>query len=167
MKVTVSGASLTWPQKCAACGDEATASATAKCNVGKGVIPLPGFVLVRSNVFAVSYPVCSRHRLAAAIFGRMSQRNMLNLGLGVLSVVLLLGFFGGVYRQLAGVPEKEDSMPLIYWFVLPAIYWLLFYVARKFTPVKVTDFKERSVSFVFSNEQYGEEFKKKNPVQKR
>jgi hypothetical protein len=118
--------------------------------------------MVRSNILAVEYPVCSKHRLSAAIFGKLSQRNQLNLALGVLSVVFLLGFAGRIYRLIAGLPEKEDAMPLVYLTLLPAAYWTIFYFAKKHTPVKVADFKEGSVCFEFSSEQYGEEFKSKN-----
>lgn len=162
MKITVASHALTWPQKCASCGEEPTATATARCVVGKGVIPLPGFVMVRSNVLAVRYPVCKKHKLSAAIFGRLSQRNMFNLALGVLSVVLLLGFAAGLYRKVAGLPERPDAMPLVYGALLPAAYWIAFYLAKKHTPVKVADFKEAGVSFEFSNEQYAEEFQRKN-----
>lgn len=163
MKVTVGGGSLAWPDKCAACGAEATALATAKCIVGKGITPLPGFVVMRSNVLAVSYPICGRHRWLAAIFGRISQRNMLNLGFGVLSVLLLLGFIVQVYRWFAGIPQPRDTIPVVYGFLFPAIYGSLFYLGRKFTPVKLADFKEETVTFVFTNEQYAEAFKQMNP----
>jgi uncharacterized protein (UPF0332 family) len=51
---------------------------------------------------------------------------------------------------------------MVYGFVLPAIYWSLFYAGKKFTPVKLADFKEDSVTFVFANEQYGKEFEQIN-----
>jgi hypothetical protein len=164
MKITVKNSVPVWPQQCAACGDEPTSTATAKCIVGKGVIPLPGFLLVRSNVLELQYPVCNRHKLSAAIFGRLSQRNLFNLGLGVVAVIFALAFVVGLYRHIAGLPERETMMSPASAGLLAAAYWIVFYLAKKHTPVKVADFKGDSVRLEFSNEQYAAEFKNSNSL---
>jgi hypothetical protein len=163
VKYKVTKPLLSWPDKCAACCGSADATVTAKCQVAKSVIPLPGFAVVNSRVLRVSYPVCKKHKITALILGKLSQRNLLNLALGVVSVFLLIKLFTRCYQYINGIPIDPDSVPIGYFIVLPALYWGAFYVAKKFTPVKISDFRNDGITFEFGNNEYLELFKSKNP----
>ena len=162
MKVTVSSQDLAWPKQCAACGGPASTSAKARCTVTTGSA-LPGvFVYWKKRIVTVAYPICKNHAGSAAVFGRISRRSLFNLGLGYLSVMWLLMLLGYVLLSLSeNEPERLRAIPVLAW-APPLAYWIVFFVAKRFTPVKLTDVTPEHATFRFSNGEYAKAFQSIN-----
>jgi len=158
MRVIVPASEISWPLRCAACLGTATTTATTSCQISTGV-PLPGIVVYKKREAAVAYPVCSRHRLSANLFGLLSRRSLFNLGLGLICTLCAVAF---VFLLLADSNNSDtrESLPIL--FVPAAAYWAIFFIARRLTPVKLCDIRPSGATFFFSNPEYGRAFRAQN-----
>ena len=147
-----------WPNKCAACGKVATHEIDAECSVVTKVGYFVLFATTTHRVVTISYPVCAKHRLIGAIAAKLSQRNLLNLGLGVFAVFFLFGICAALYA--AFVTDKK--IQITGFFSFPIIYILtyfgLYFWAKYNTPVKINNATDQEIELSFSNDLYGKEF---------
>ncbi len=161
-KVEITKDSLVWPNKCAYCGSEASAEITTKSKAVQKVGYFILFLLTTSRIIKITYPVCKAHKLMAYVSAKLSQRNGLNLTLGVLSVFAMLGPMGDIYRLVNGSPQPEVHLGWrLFMYGFPVLYWFLFFWGKSKAPVVIEDLKGK-VSFHFKNKLYGEEFESIN-----
>jgi len=157
-KVRITNDNLVWPNKCAYCGDAACGEITVRSKAVQKVGYFIFFLLTTSRIVRIVFPVCKAHKWKAYISSKLSQRNGLNLTLGVLSVFALLGPAGDIYRLANGIPQPEVGLGWrLFLYGFPALYWGLFFWAKSHAPVVVQDLKGE-INFHFKNNAYGEEF---------
>ncbi|MBT6530806.1 MAG: hypothetical protein HOK99_07825 [Betaproteobacteria bacterium] len=154
--------SINWPQKCAYCNASADGAVKAKSSAVKKARYFILFLQTTSRVIELDVPVCKSHRIKAAVASWLSQRSMLSLGLGVLSVFMVLGPIGEVVRFLDGAEQINTSTGWrAFTYVFPITYWALFFWAKNNTPILIEDQKEK-IFFRFRSDEFANEFGRLN-----
>ena len=147
-----------WPNKCAACGKAATHEISSDCSVVTKVGYFVLFATTTHRVVTISYPVCAKHRLIGAIAAKLSQRNLLNLGLGVFAVFFLFGIWFGLFDPFVKGGKVVLTDFLIFEIIYCFTYFGLYFWSKYNTPVKINNATEQEIELSFSNDLYGKEF---------
>lgn len=149
---------ISWPDRCAACGSQAATTSRSSCRVMTKAMHYGILIKWNETQAAIDYPVCRRHRWISAIAGRFSERNSWNLGLGVLAGFCFIYISTQSYsRVFKGRPiEDPSAFCVCLAFVSAAI--LIFFLARRFTPVKLTDIDQQGVTISIRNDDYAKDF---------
>ena len=141
LKFTMQNAAISWPHKCVTCGGQATTRATARCSIVTDVGYYVLFARTKHRVISVDYPICTRHKIIATIAGRLSQRSLFNLGIGIIwaFVVFSLGIAYALltYDHIARGQYLEGLGTLFTLLGIVGIGPLVFILVRFLTPVKV------------------------------
>jgi hypothetical protein len=130
----------------------------------RGAVPLPFALVWLARVTRITYPVCKKHRLKGWFAAGLSERNLFFLGLGVISVLCLVGILGYINRALDSSFSEQFNGWIVFCLVFPSIYWGLFFWAKSAAPVRIRDVKAGEVSLDFSNEEFAREFKAINQL---
>lgn len=91
---------FSWPNKCAACGEKATDEIESKCSAVTKVGYFVLFATTTRQVTGIRYPVCHKHKMLGSIAGKLSQRNLFNLGMGVMGCIFLYGIGVALFQLI-------------------------------------------------------------------
>jgi len=147
-----------WPNKCAACGKPATHEISSKCSVVTKVGYFVLFATTTHRVVRITYPVCAKHRLIGPIAAKLSQRNLINLGLGVIACFFIYGICVALYQSIVLGKITVSTEFLIFEIIYILTYFGLYYWSKNNTPVKINNATENEIELQFSNDQYSKEF---------
>jgi hypothetical protein len=149
---------LLWPNKCAACGKAATHEIGSECSVVTKVGYFVLFFRTTHRVVSISYPVCAKHRLIGAIAAKLSERNLINLGLGVMACFFICGICVALYQSIILGEISVSTGFLMFGIMYNLTYFGLYYWSKHNTPVKINNVTEDEIELSFSNDQYSKEF---------
>jgi hypothetical protein len=153
-----------WPTKCAACGAAPAAMARATCSVVQAALPI-GVITAWSTLRTeIEYPVCQRHRWTSMIAGRFSRRSLFNLGIGVMTVFSCFAVITHVVRRARGLQATMDPGTVSLFLGIACTGIVMFFVGRRFTPVRLLDVSEQTITLWFQNEEYAQEFREANSL---
>ena len=158
-KIKFKNKSFFWPNKCAACREKATDEIESKCSV---VTKLGYFVLFATTTHQVTkiiYPVCHKHKEIGTIAGKLSQRNLLNLGMGVIACFFLFGIGEALFQFITmGETATYNKDFLMFEVMYVIIYFGLYHWAKINTPVKINNATATEIEISFNNDMYRREF---------
>jgi hypothetical protein len=140
----------------------ATHKISSKCSVVTKVKYFLLFATTTHRVAKISYPVCAKHRMIGAIATKLSQRNLLNLGFGVLACFFIYGICVALYQSIVLGKIIVSTEFLMFEIMYILTYFGLYYWSKHNTPVKITNATENEIELLFSNEQYSKDFIKLN-----
>jgi hypothetical protein len=153
------GISLSWPNKCVVCGQDATTHGEASCNV----LTHAAYRLIwweySTESMSVRYPFCRKHRLLRYLPSLVSRRNLLNLS--VAAAVLWLFIYESampLWANLTRVESLPDPNSALIASGLLIAGIAAFLLAKHFTPVKLNDIANGELVISISNPQYAREF---------
>jgi hypothetical protein len=98
------------------------------------------------------------------IAGRLSQRSVFNLGIGVITVISAYVVICQVYLWARGLPATVDPGPTYLFLGIACAGIVLFLIGRRYTPVRLLDVDEQTMTLWFQNEEYAQEFRKANAL---
>ena len=150
--------SFSWPNKCAACGGKATDEIESKCSVVTKVGYFVLFATTTHQVTRICYPVCHKHKIIGTIAGKLSQRNLLNLGMGVLACVFLYGIGVALFQFITAGETSIGKNFLLFEAMYVLVYFGFYFWAKKNTPVKINNATENEIELSFNNDTYRTEF---------
>ena len=150
--------SLFWPNKCVACGEKATDEIKSKCSVVTKVGYFVLFATTTHQVTRISYPVCHKHKIIGTIASKLSQRNLFNLGMGVMACFFLYGIGAALFQFITTGKTLVGKEFLLFEAMYVLIYFGLYFWAKKNTPVKINNATENEIELSFNNDTYGREF---------
>ena len=116
------------------------------------------FATSTHQVVGIRYPVCHKHKMIGSIAGKLSQRNLFNLGMGVMGCLFLYGIGVALFQFITEGKTLVGNDFLYFETLYVLIYFGLFFWARKNTPVKINNAKENEIELSFNNDIYGREF---------
>ena len=153
---------LHWPNRCAACSMPAVGTVPSSCSVVTDLRYLVFFVRTTHARTTVSYPACRYHRFLGRLASAISGRNLINLFLFVVWMFSLLALAIALYSwgALNELPQDPDVLSMTSAIVVGGAAALWF--GRRFTPVRVTDANDFSVTLYIRDEGYAREFKTLN-----
>jgi hypothetical protein len=96
--------------------------------------------------------------------GRLSQRSVFNLGIGVITVICGYVVICQVYLWARGFPATLDSGTTYLFLGIAFAGIVLFLIGRRYTPVRLLDVDEQTMTLWFQNEEYAREFRKANAL---
>jgi len=150
--------SFYWPNKCAACGGKATDQLETKCSVvtklGYSIL----FATTTHQITSISYPVCHKHKIIGTIAAKLSQRNLFNLGLGVMACFFLYGIGVALFQNFIAGETSVNRDFLIFEILYVFVYVSFYFWAKKNTPVKINNATENELELSFNNDAYRKEF---------
>jgi hypothetical protein len=149
---------FSWPNKCAACGEKAAAEIESKCSVVTKVGYFVLFATTTHQVTGIKYPVCHKHKIIGSIASKLSQRNLFNLGMGVLGCFFLYGIGVALFQFITEGKTLGGNNFLFIETMYVLMYFGLFFWAKKNTPVKINNATENEIELSFNNDTYGREF---------
>jgi len=157
-KLRLKNRSFSWPNKCVACGEKATDKIESKCSVVTKAGYFVLFATTTHQITRIRYPVCHKHKMIGSIAGKLSQRNLLNLGMGVMACFFLYGIGVALFQFITEGKTLVDNNFLFFESMYVFIYFSLYFWARKNTTVKFNNAKENEIELFFNNDAYGREF---------
>ncbi len=163
-KIKFKNRSFSWPNKCTACGEKATNVLESKCSVVAKVRYFVFFASTTHQVTKISYPVCHKHKLIGTIASKLSQRNLLNLGLGIMACIFLYGIAVAIIAVLFQYITKDETAIgigkgfLLFEAMYVLVYFGLYCWAKYNTPVKINNATENEIELSFNNDAYKREF---------
>jgi hypothetical protein len=150
--------SFSWPNKCVACGGKVTDEIKSQCSVVTKVGYFVLFATTTRRITSISYPVCHKHKIIGTIASKLSQRNLFNLGMGVMACFFLYGIGVALVQFITAGKTLVGKGFLLFEAMYILIYFGLYYWAKKNTPVKINNATENEIVLSFNNETYGREF---------
>jgi hypothetical protein len=150
--------SFSWPNKCVACGEKATDEIESKCSVVTKAGYFVLFATTTHQVTRIRYPVCHKHKMIGATAGKLSQRNLFNLGMGVMACFFLYGIVFALFQFITEGKTLVGNDFLFFETMYVLIYFGLYFWAKKNTPVKIYNATENEIELSFNNDTYGREF---------
>ena len=102
--------------------------------------------------------MCAKHRLIGPIAAKLSQRNLINLGLGVIACFFIYGICVALYQSIVLGKITVSTEFLIFEIIYILTYFGLYYWSKNNTPVKINNATENEIELQFSNDQYSKEF---------
>jgi len=150
--------SFSWPNKCVACGAKATDEIESKCSVVTKAGYFVLFATTTHQITRIRYPVCHKHRMIGSIAGKLSQRNLFNLGMGVLACFFLYGIGVALFQFITEGKTLVGNDFLFFETMYVLIYFGLYFWAKKNTSVKINNATENQIELSFNNNTYGREF---------
>ena len=155
-------ASIRWPQQCAYCNDQAASFVRTVSRAVQEAGHCVFFVTYTSRVVEIAFPVCKAHKTRARLASALAQRRLVSLGLGVLTAFAMLGAATDLYRLFfSPEPYEAGWTKTGFLYVFPAVYWTIFYWAKKSAPVIVQELGGKIVLH-FANDEFGLEFRRLN-----
>lgn len=164
IKYRISRAPISWPRKCVACGAVPTKTVRAQCSIVTAIDYYGFFVRTTCQKMSIEYPVCSRHKWVAGIAGKLSERNPLNLVIGVIFAIFTAILLATLYAWLInGMPIRELRSVLVSFAIIlgPISIAVL---ARRLTPAKLNSATKEAIVLSFVNDGYAEEFEAINKL---
>jgi len=141
-----------------ACGEKATAEIESKCSVVKKVGYFVLFATTTHQVTSIRYPVCQKHKMIGAIACKLSQRNLFNLGMGVMTCFFMFGIGVTLFQFITEGGTLVGDDFLFFETIYVLIYFGLYFWAKKNTPVKINNATENEIELSFNNDTYEKEF---------
>lgn len=158
---------IKWPHCCAVCGGAASRLLAVDSSAVKGFVNLGIGVVVVSKVTRVCYPICKEHFFSSWVASGLSQRSLFGLAMGVLSSLPILSILVAASRSGLQDALPKFSITTVLLLALPAIFWSLFFWAKRKTPVRIGSTNPDSIVFVFQSEEYAAAFAKANDKEVR
>jgi len=116
------------------------------------------FATTTHQVTRINYPVCHTHKIIGTIAGKLSQRNLLNLSMGVMAFFFLYGIGVALFQYITAGKSLVGKDFLLFEFMYILVYFGLYFWAKKNTPVKINNTTENEIELSFNNDTYGREF---------
>ena len=165
-KFVIKNAAFYWPNKCAVCSGPPDAHATARCSILSDVSYYVIYAQTKHRVFAVDYPVCTRHRGIADTTGILSKKSLFNLGISVIwafvAFMLSLKYGFLAYDCFMKGNFFDGLEELFILLVIVGIGPLIFFIIRFFTPVKIHSVTDRGITLSITNNDYARDFERLN-----
>jgi len=144
---------INWPRKCAICGTTDVTFVHTYASKLTSVMPFVLWTTVKWKTQPLSFPVCSKHKSEIDLVRFFAPHSLIWFLLFLWTTVVVIDAL--TIQTLWGGGSPKAAPYLVA--VSAVIVWL-----RTLLPVSIRAFDDKSVTFVFRNDRYAQEFETAN-----